>query len=145
MSQEMTSDEKEYPPPPPHWKAPEAYHPVFGPLPLMLYRALCLVSVCKLTLDHHWHAKCDEEIFQREKDQLIGQINNGNIVCGLILATTAAFITTSPPVSSIMNYTTLPAYVFLLLSFAQAIGSIVTGTAVIAVYQSVKRPWCRDV
>lgn len=158
----MVSDEKTYPPLPPHWEPPIVPHPIWGRLPLVLHHLLALVSVHQFTLNEHWRGKCDDEVYQAQMNRIVGQINNGNIMvsasallrkdliafvnkCGLILSATAAFLTTTPPAPLIFNYNATPAYIFLLISFAEAALSIVSGTAVVAIYQSSKRHWNRDV
>lgn len=54
------------------------------------------------------------------------------------------FLTTPPPLQAILNYATTPSYVLTLVSFAHALGGLLTGTAVIAIYQSCDRDWTRE-
>jgi hypothetical protein len=42
---------------------------------------------------------------------------------------------------NLLPYTTLASYIFSILSFVQALGSMLAGVAVIAVYESCDREW----
>ncbi|KAF8838679.1 hypothetical protein BDN67DRAFT_906919, partial [Paxillus ammoniavirescens] len=64
---------------------------------------------------------------------------------GLILTASAVFISTSPPSPSFMAYTAIGPYLLALISFAHALGSILTGSVVILVYENCDRTWAKDV
>lgn len=157
----MSKDESSTPPQlPSHWNVPNSQHPLFGPFPRLLFQGLCLISVHRPSLDHHWKSKCDDDEWYKHMNEMVGQINNSNVAVGLtpffvallirisvqsglLLATTAVFLTTTPPMQSVLNYAITPSYVLALVSFAHALGGILTGTAVIAIYQSCDREWTR--
>jgi hypothetical protein len=64
-----------------------------------------------------------------------------------VLTTSAVYLTTQPPTMelSLLPYTTLASYIFSILSFVQAMGSMLSGVAIIAVYESCDREWTLDV
>ncbi|OAX37595.1 hypothetical protein K503DRAFT_857259 [Rhizopogon vinicolor AM-OR11-026] len=132
------------PPVPSHWKLPRS-HPLLGSIPRWSFQGLCLISVHRPSMEHHWKSKCDETEWFKHMNEMVGQLNNSNVACGLLLATTSVFLTTPPPMQSVLNYATTSSYVLALVSFAHALGGILTGTAVIAIYQSCERDWTREV
>jgi hypothetical protein len=69
---------------PSHWKAPSSRHPLLGPIHLLLFQGLCLISVHRPSLDHHWKSKCDDKEWHEHMDEMVGQINNSNVAVGLI-------------------------------------------------------------
>ncbi|KIJ65657.1 hypothetical protein HYDPIDRAFT_27651 [Hydnomerulius pinastri MD-312] len=124
---------------PPHWQLPESTVGAF------LFRALCLLSVSRPSLDYHWQSKVNEQLWQEHKTLVNNRLNNSNVVGGLILTSSAVFLTTMPPLPQMLPYTSTAPYLFAITSFAHALGGILTGTAVVVVYDSCDRVWARDV
>ncbi|OAX31761.1 hypothetical protein K503DRAFT_52394 [Rhizopogon vinicolor AM-OR11-026] len=73
------------------------------------------------------------------------RLNNTNIMAGLLLTTTAVFVSTQPPLASLLPYTIRPCYIFALFSFMHALGSLLCGLAVVNIYDACDRTWVKDV
>ncbi|KAF8658183.1 hypothetical protein AX16_002105 [Volvariella volvacea WC 439] len=105
--------------------------------------SLCLVAYGRTNMDEIWfhvqpgHREEWEACLQRLNQRL----GNQNIVGGLLLATTAVFITTEPPKPAIVQYTTDFSYLFLLGSFAMSVGSILSGSAIQFVLTHLPADW----
>lgn len=67
---------------PSHWNVPNSQHPLFGPFPRLLFQGLCLISVHRPSLDHHWKSKCDDGEWYKHMNEMVGQINNSNVAVG---------------------------------------------------------------
>lgn len=64
---------------------------------------------------------------------------------GLLLSSTAAFATTTPPVGHILNYNIRGAYLMVLLSLGLTIGGLIVASAVIYVMYEAQREWFSKV
>ncbi|KAF7798522.1 hypothetical protein EIP86_009743 [Pleurotus ostreatoroseus] len=53
----------------------------------------------------------------------------------------AAFITTTPPVGSVIDYNIRGPYVLLFVSFGATLGGLIVGSAVIYVITKAERKW----
>ncbi|KAH7922569.1 hypothetical protein BV22DRAFT_1037342 [Leucogyrophana mollusca] len=132
---------------PDHWDIPKksANHPLLSGISRFLFRALCIVSVARPSLEHHWGSKKSEEGWVEHKTRIVSAITNGNVVAGLTLATSSVFLTTTPPLTSLVGYTVVASYILLLGSFAHSLGSLLIGIAVVTIYDSCDRIWAKDV
>ncbi|KAH7909730.1 hypothetical protein BJ138DRAFT_971468, partial [Hygrophoropsis aurantiaca] len=110
-----------------------------------LFEALCIVSVARPSLEHHWESKQDDILWKEHRDRIVMAINNGNVTAGLALTTSAVFLTTAPPLNSMVDYITQASYILLLGAFAHSLGSLLMGIAVVTIYNSCDRKWSRDV
>ena len=62
-----------------------------------------------------------------------------------VLASSAVFISTQPPLTSLVPYTIWSCYILAMLSFANALGSLLCGLGVVNIYQVCDREWFRHV
>ncbi|KIJ08029.1 hypothetical protein PAXINDRAFT_18804 [Paxillus involutus ATCC 200175] len=121
------------------WKSPQ--HPFLK----LLFQGLCLISVSWPSLEHHWESKINQDAWDVHKRLVCGRLRNSNIIGGLLLTASAVFISTPPPLPSFMAYTAVGPYFLALVSFSHALGSILSGTVVILVYESCDRMWAKNV
>ena len=62
-----------------------------------------------------------------------------------VLASSSVFISTQPPLTSLVPYTIWSCYILSLLSFANALSSLLCGVSVANIYQAHDRKWSIDV
>ncbi|KAG1841816.1 hypothetical protein DFJ58DRAFT_807684 [Suillus subalutaceus] len=96
------------------------------------------------TLIHYWQINGDVE-WKEHKKTVVGKLKNVNIVSGLVLAVSAVFLSTQPPLSYFLPYTKRVCYILTLLSFAHALGGLMCGLAVANVYQECEQEWIKRV
>ncbi|KAG0696499.1 hypothetical protein DFH29DRAFT_197345 [Suillus ampliporus] len=130
------------PPLPDWWKVPD---PKRFPNQVFLFRALCLVSVARTTVDQYWQSVTDDDEWEKQKSKIMSRLCNTNIVTGLMLTTSAVFISTQPPLTSFLPYTLRGSYIFAFLSFTHALGGLICGLAVVNIYDACDRTWVKDV
>ncbi|OJA20980.1 hypothetical protein AZE42_11479 [Rhizopogon vesiculosus] len=121
------------------WKPPK--HPVLA----VLFSFLSLISMARPTLDHHWQSKISDEEWEKHKKMVIERLNNTNITAGLVLTSSAVFVSTTPPLTSFLPYTIRGCYILALGSFAHALGALLCGLAVVNIYEASGRLWAKDV
>ncbi|KAH7890109.1 hypothetical protein F5I97DRAFT_1924625 [Phlebopus sp. FC_14] len=124
---------------PEHWKPPT--HPVFK----LFFHLLCLVSVSRPSLEYHREAGEDQESWEKQRIAVCSRLHNTNILGGLVLAASAVFLSTPPPLPSLLPYTGRISYILTLASFAHALGGALTGGVVIFVYETCDRLWARNI
>ncbi|KAJ7162794.1 hypothetical protein C8R43DRAFT_880379 [Mycena crocata] len=133
-------------PPPSHWRTPRPS----GRLPKIVFNALCITSVGHMDLEPIWAAiRLEEEgkenLWAEHIHQMCDRLNNMLVVASLLWATSAAFITTTPPKESTMSYTLRGPYMCLIGSFGLLLGGIVVAT-VCALVAGMARPyWAEQV
>ncbi|KAJ8582302.1 hypothetical protein M405DRAFT_867948 [Rhizopogon salebrosus TDB-379] len=133
---------------PDHWKVPKSNGTMLSRIQILAFHALCLVSITRPSLSVHcWVSKRSDEEWERHRKMVCDKLNASNVAAGLVLTTSAVYLTTQPPTMelSLLPYTTLASYIFSILSFVQAMGSMLSGVAIIAVYESCDREWTLDV
>ncbi|KIK48994.1 hypothetical protein CY34DRAFT_429413 [Suillus luteus UH-Slu-Lm8-n1] len=64
---------------------------------------------------------------------------------GLVLTTSAVFVSTQPPLTSFLPYTIRTCYILALGSFSHALGGLLSGLAVLNIYESCDRIWAKNV
>ncbi|KAJ7660340.1 hypothetical protein DFH06DRAFT_1269086 [Mycena polygramma] len=131
-------------PPPTHWRAPNPSGPC-GPLKRVVFNALCITSYGHAGLHPIWagirlEEEGDESAWSDMINQTCDRLNNMLLVASLMLGTSAVFITTTPPRTSMVNYTLRGPYGCLLLSFGFLIGGILV-TSVCVLISSKARPY----
>jgi hypothetical protein len=62
-----------------------------------------------------------------------------------VLTTSAVFLSTQPPLTSFLPYTIRTCYILALGSFAHALGGLLSGLAVVNIYEACDRIWAKDV
>ncbi|KAJ6548195.1 hypothetical protein DFH09DRAFT_1039670 [Mycena vulgaris] len=127
--------------PPHHWRAPNP-SPPFGWLRRIVFDLLCIISFGHAGLEPIWAAIKLEEEGDEGIDQICDRLNNILLVGSLLLATSAAFITTTPPRESIVNYTLRGPYICMLGSFGLLIGGIIVASGCVLV---AKPYWSEQV
>ncbi|KAG1743903.1 hypothetical protein EDB19DRAFT_546971 [Suillus lakei] len=130
------------PPIPDWWKAPD---PQKFPKQAFLFRALCLISVARPSADQYWQSFTDDDEWEKQQKKVINRLCNTNIVAGLMLTTSAVFVSTQPPLTSFLPYTLHGSYIFAFLSFTHALGGLMCGLAVVNIYEACDRTWVKDV
>lgn len=127
---------------PSHWAVPDVKeHPISS----ALFRALCLVSMARTSLKHHWKSKIDDDKWEEHRKTCVDRLSNTNIAAGLVLTTSAVFVSTQPPLTSFLPYTIRICYTLALGSFAHALGGLLCGLAVVNIYEACDRLWAKDV
>lgn len=117
------------------WDAPD------NPILAFCFRILCWLSVGDDNLELVWEVVHDsEEKFAKYRKLKLGLISVITVVAGLLIATTAVFLTTSPPttnlstanppitITSLLPYNTYGAYAFMTASFGAALGALIVGS-----------------
>ncbi|KAG2071030.1 hypothetical protein BDR04DRAFT_570958 [Suillus decipiens] len=91
---------------PRHWVVPDFKE---QPIPSVLFRILCLISMGRPSLKYHWKSKISDDVWDKHRKTFVDRLSNTNIVAGLVLTTSAVFISTQPPpdIVSSIHYTRL--------------------------------------
>jgi hypothetical protein len=55
---------------------------------------------------------------------------------GLVLATTTLFLSSQPPIEHLMAYNSSVSYIFAMISFGAALLSVISGAAVLVIYET---------
>ncbi|KAG2127938.1 uncharacterized protein EDB93DRAFT_1185676 [Suillus bovinus] len=97
------------------------------------------------SLKQHWMSKISDDEWEKHRKISVDRLNNTNIVAGLVLTTSAIFVSTQPPLTSFLPYTIRGCYVLALGSFAHALGGLLSGLAVVNIYGSCDRIWAKRV
>ncbi|KAF8804922.1 hypothetical protein BYT27DRAFT_7105890 [Phlegmacium glaucopus] len=107
---------------PAHWDTPK------GRVASIFFKALCIVSFGRSTLQHTWNVseKGDKD-WKEEKEALLARINNLSIVAGLLLSTMAVLLSTAPPVERFFNWMKPVPYLCILGAFPPTLGAIIVG------------------
>ncbi|KAJ7693077.1 hypothetical protein B0H17DRAFT_1060705 [Mycena rosella] len=111
---------------------------------------LCITSFGYAGLDPIWAAirleeEGDESIWSDGIDQTCDRLNNMLVVASLLLATSAAFLTTTPPITSMLNYTLRGPYMCMLGSFGLLIGGIIVASVCVLVSSKARPYWSEQV
>ncbi|KAG1887618.1 hypothetical protein F4604DRAFT_1899932 [Suillus subluteus] len=149
-----SSDNEQVAPPgfPDCWKVPK------NRVLALLFHALCLISMTRPTLIHYWQINGDIE-WKEHKKTVVGKLKNsvwlGNALSNQnttkynttlqVLAVSAVFLSTQPPLTSFLPYTKRVCYILTLVSFAHALGGLMCGLAVANVYQECEQEWIKRV
>ncbi|OAX34218.1 hypothetical protein K503DRAFT_463960 [Rhizopogon vinicolor AM-OR11-026] len=128
-----------------HRPLPDCWKPPKNRALVVLFTILCLLSVARPTLDDHWRSKINEEEWEKHKKIVMERLNNTNITAGLVLTSSSIFLSTTPPLTSILPYTIHSCYILSLGSFAHALCSLLFGLATVNIYGAADRKRARDV
>ncbi|KIM85535.1 hypothetical protein PILCRDRAFT_5228 [Piloderma croceum F 1598] len=132
-----TLDEKQS-----HWKVPD--NPFLG----LCFRLLCWISVGDESLDATWHIvhavaerpldKGPLEKWEKYKEKRLNLLTVINILAGLLIATTALFLSTVPPtltpplpapsVNVLLAYNTYGSYAIMTAAFGAALGAFIVAS-----------------
>ncbi|KAG1759702.1 hypothetical protein EDD22DRAFT_130934 [Suillus occidentalis] len=91
------------------------------------FQVLCVIAVSRPSLEHWGDTKTPE--WKEHVRVMINRFQNSNITAGLVLATTALFLTSNPPLT-MMAFDTRASYVFAMMAFSAALLSVISGAAV---------------
>lgn len=116
-----------------------AWHdPPRHPFWCLCFKALCLIAVSKPSVEH-WddliHDRKREEWVEHKK-MVTERLGNMNLTAGLVLTTSAVFISTQPPFQPLMPYASHGSYILQVSSFVAALISLMTGTSVLIIYDT---------
>ncbi|KAG2050079.1 hypothetical protein BDR06DRAFT_974742 [Suillus hirtellus] len=64
------------------WKTPDSKK---FPIKTFLFRALCLISVARPSVDHCWQSFTDDDEWEKQQRKIINRLCNTNIVAGLVV------------------------------------------------------------
>ncbi|KAG2041495.1 hypothetical protein BDR03DRAFT_946668 [Suillus americanus] len=98
------------------------------------FKVLCVVAVSRTSLDHWGNTKNDE--WKEHVAVMIKRFQNSNVTAGLVLATAALLLASSPPITSLMAFDTPASYVFSIIAFSAALFSVISGAAVVVIYET---------
>ncbi|KAG1835697.1 hypothetical protein EV424DRAFT_1358341 [Suillus variegatus] len=110
------------------------FAPPTHPILKSAFKIMCVVAVSRTSLEH-WRDTNNEE-WKEHVSVMVNRFQNSNVTAGLVLATTALLLTTSSPVTSLMVLDTAASYVFAMIAFSAALLSVISGAAVVVIYQT---------
>ncbi|KAJ7148416.1 hypothetical protein C8R43DRAFT_1008932 [Mycena crocata] len=133
-------------PPPPHWRAPRRSER----LRQIVFNVLCMTSFGHAGLDPIWEAirleeEGDDSVWADGIRQTCDRLNNMLVMASLLLATSAVFITTSPPRETTINYTLRGPYICMLGSFGLLLGGIIVASVCVLVSGKARPYWSEQV
>ncbi|KIK35551.1 hypothetical protein CY34DRAFT_812040 [Suillus luteus UH-Slu-Lm8-n1] len=82
------------------------YDPPQNPVWCLCFKALCMIAVSKPSVEHWDDLIRDQkkEEWVEHKKMVIDRLGNMNVTAGLVLTTSAVFISTQPPFQPLMPY-----------------------------------------
>ncbi|KAG2745460.1 hypothetical protein P692DRAFT_201792959 [Suillus brevipes Sb2] len=113
------------------------YDPPQNPVWCLCFKALCMIAVSKPSVEHWDDLIRDQkkEEWVEHKKMVIDRLGNMNVTAGLVLTTSAVFISTQPPFQPLMPYAS-GSYILQVSSFVAALISLMTGTSVLIIYDT---------
>jgi len=134
---------------PAHWRRPPVNGPL-GALQRTIFNVLCIASYRHVGLSPVWASikleeEGDDSVWVEGTRQLCDRLNNLLVVGSLLLATSAAFITTVPPRPATVDYTLRGPYICMLSAFGMLIGGIVVTAVCFLVLTKARPNWCERV
>ncbi|KAG1856961.1 hypothetical protein DFJ58DRAFT_726982 [Suillus subalutaceus] len=82
MEEESTFSRNK-PPLPDWWKAPDPEK--FPPKKAFLFRALCVISLARSSVDQYWQSITDDDKWEKHQRKIVNRLCNINIVAGLVV------------------------------------------------------------
>lgn len=97
-----------------------------------------MIAVSKPSVEHWDDLIRDQkkEEWVEHKKMVIDRLGNMNVTAGLVLTTSAVFISTQPPFQPLMPYASHGSYILQVSSFVAALISLMTGTSVLIIYDT---------
>ncbi|KAG1743831.1 hypothetical protein EDB19DRAFT_542036 [Suillus lakei] len=77
-----------------------------------------------------------EEKWEKHKKMVINRFENMNVTAGLVLTSSAVFISTNPPIQTLIPYANVRSYILEVFSFVAALISLMIGTSVLIIYDT---------
>ncbi|KAG2061247.1 hypothetical protein BDR06DRAFT_249936 [Suillus hirtellus] len=115
-------------------QVPENCRAPNNPILRLAFKILCIVAVCRESLDH-WKDTKNKE-WKDHVSIMVNRFQNSNITAGLVLATTTLFLSSVPPIEHLMAYNSSISYIFAMVSFGAALLSVISGSAVLVIYET---------
>lgn len=110
------------------------FRPPTHPILKSAFQVLCVIAVSRPSLEHWGNTRNQE--WKEHVAVMINRFQNSNVTAGLVLATTALFMTSKPPVLGLMAFDTRASYVFAMMAFSAALLSVISGAAVVIIYET---------
>ncbi|KAG2346218.1 hypothetical protein BDR05DRAFT_997747 [Suillus weaverae] len=108
----------------------------------LCYKALCMIAVSTSSVEH-WRYLTERPIKKEwiaHKEMVINRFENMNVTAGLVLTTSAVFISTTPRKSFLSCRKTTEiliwSYILQVSAFVAALISLMTGTSVLIIYDT---------
>lgn len=125
---------------PPGESPPASWHDVLpkNKFWCLCYKALCMIAVSKSSVDH-WRYLTERPIKKEwiaHREMVINRFENMNVTAGLVLTTSAVFVSTNPPFEPLMPYASHGSYILQVCAFVAALISLMTGTSVLIIYDT---------
>ncbi|KAG1880866.1 hypothetical protein F4604DRAFT_490029 [Suillus subluteus] len=126
--------------PPGESRPPASWHDVL-PENIVLrlcYKVLCMIAVSKSSVEH-WRYLTERPIKKEwieHKKMVMNRFENMNVTAGLVLTTSAVFVSTDPPSGPLMPYASNGSYVLQVCAFVAALISLMAGTSVLVIYDT---------
>ncbi|KAJ6532533.1 hypothetical protein B0H19DRAFT_965734 [Mycena capillaripes] len=132
---------------PSHWRRPSVGA---SALQRTIFSVLCMASFGHVELAPVWASikleeEGDESVWVEETRQHCDRLNNLLVVGSLLLATSAAFITTVPPRSATADYTLRGPYICMLSAAGMLIGGIIVTAVSFLVLTKARPNWAERV
>ncbi|KAG1800122.1 hypothetical protein EV424DRAFT_433094 [Suillus variegatus] len=105
-----------------------------NPILRLAFKILCVIAVSRESLDH-WKNTGSKE-WKDHVSIMVNRFENTNITAGLVLATTTLFLSSVPPIKHLMAYNSSISYIFAMVSFGAALLSVISGSAVLVIYET---------
>lgn len=95
-----------------------------------------MLAVSKSSVDHWEELRQGptKDDWEKHKKMVLNRFENLNVTAGLVLTSSAVFISTSPPIQSLIPYANEASYILQFTSFIAALMSLMTGTSVLIIY-----------
>lgn len=152
---------------PPHLRLdqwPEVLRPI-SPVLTRVFSTLCVIAYGQRNMEAVWDlAVEDGQLWVESTDRIARRVEATGVTVrssspsnprkhalissgknGLLLAVSAALVTTTPPLGPMMNYTLRASYILQLTSFGLTLGSIVVGSALLYTIPMCTGEWYREV
>ncbi|OJA08193.1 hypothetical protein AZE42_11303 [Rhizopogon vesiculosus] len=105
-------------------------HVIWGPA----FQLLCIIAASRTDLNH-WKDTTHVDWKEHTK-VMVNRFHYSDLTAGLVLTTTAVLLSSSPPFTLLMNYENPASYILALAAFGGALLSVITGAAVLVIYET---------
>ncbi|KAG2158132.1 uncharacterized protein EDB93DRAFT_1123092 [Suillus bovinus] len=126
MSESVNSD--------PQLEVPDNCRAPNNPILRSAFTMLCIIAVSRENL-HHWKDTTKKD-WKEHVSIMVNRFQNTNVTAGLVLATTAMFLSSVNPIEHMMAYNSSISYIFAMVSFGAALLSVISGSAVLIIYET---------
>ncbi|TFK66029.1 hypothetical protein BDN72DRAFT_844800 [Pluteus cervinus] len=99
-------------------------------LEALYFQFLCMIAWGRTDMKTLWKNMGDREAFRDISKNAKDSLDNTNIMSGLLLATSAVFLSATTPRPDMLAFSSTVSYVFMMFSFGVAMGAMLTGCVV---------------